>query len=233
MNVCFLGCTPDPEATCALAARNCYSADSIDGIADLVLEKDQSRFLRGVIASGHHSVLEHVSFTFGISGVSRALLAQITRHRIASFSVQSQRYVGLENGFDYVIPPRIQALGDEEVGRFHSQMALIQSWYNEWREKLGGGEGANEDARFVLPNACCTQIVMTMNARELLNFFSLRCCNRAQWEIRAVADKMLEICKDHAPVIFESAGPGCVRGNCPEGKKCCGKPRKELVVDAQ
>ena len=133
MNVCFLGCTQDPEATCALAARNCYSADSIDGIANLVLEKDQSRFLRGVIASGHHSVLEHVSFTFGISGVSRALLAQITRHRIASFSVQSQRYVGLEDGFSYVIPPRIQALGDEEVGRFRSQMALILSWYNEWR----------------------------------------------------------------------------------------------------
>lgn len=233
MNVCFLGCTPNPETTCSLAARNCYSADSIDGIADLVLEKNQSRFLRGVIASGHHSVLEHVSFTFGISGVSRALLAQITRHRIASFSVQSQRYVGLEDGFEYVIPPRIQALGEEAELSFRAQMDMMQSWYNEWQEKLGGGEGANEDARFVLPNACCTQIVMTMNARELLHFFSLRCCNRAQWEIRAVADKMLEICKDHAPVIFESAGPGCVRGACPEGKKCCGKPRKELMVDGR
>lgn len=221
MEVNLMAYTPNPDYTCGLAASVCtdYQGDPI-------------KALRGALNSGHESVAEHAVFTFTISGVSRAILAQITRHRIASFSVQSQRYVGLEDGFSYVIPPRIQALGDEEVGRFRSQMALIQSWYNEWQEKLGGGEGANEDARFVLPNACCTQIVMTMNARELLHFFSLRCCNRAQWEIRAVADKMLEICKGVAPVIFESAGPGCVRGNCPEGKKCCGKPRKELMGDA-
>lgn len=215
MEVKLMAYTPNPDYTCGLAASVCtdYSGDPI-------------KALRGALASGHESVAEHAVFTFTISGVSRALLAQITRHRIASFSVQSQRYVGLENGFEYIIPPRIQALGDEEVGRFHSQMALIQSWYNEWQEKLGGGEGANEDARFVLPNACCTQIVMTMNARELLHFFSLRCCNRAQWEIRALAKEMLQLCKEKAPVIFAHAGPGCVRGNCPEGAKSCKKGDK-------
>lgn len=229
MNVCLISYTPDPEFVCAIAARNCYSADSFHDIADLVMKSDQSRFLRGVIASGHHSVLEHVSFTFTIEGVSRALLAQITRHRIASFSVQSQRYVSMEEGFDYVIPPRIRALGDAAVSEFNAQMAQMHAWYVGWQQKLGFGESANEDARFVLPNACTTQIVMTMNARELLHFFSLRCCNRAQWEIRAVADQMLRLCYDAAPAIFAYAGPGCVRGLCPEGKKCCGNPRKDLI----
>ena len=186
-------------------------------------EKDQAAFLRRIMASGHLSVLEHASFTFGISGVSRALLAQITRHRIASFSVQSQRYVSLEKGFGYIVPPRIRDLGEDAVKEFESQMAQMQTWYQDWQEKLGKGEGSNEDARFVLPNACETHITMTMNARELLHFFSLRCCNRAQWEIRALAREMLRLCKQVSPVIFESAGPGCVRGACPEGAKSCGQ----------
>ncbi len=186
-------------------------------------EKDHAAFLRRIMASGHLSVLEHASFTFGISGVSRALLAQITRHRIASFSVQSQRYVSLEKGFGYIVPPRIRDLGEDAVKEFESQMAQMQTWYQDWQEKLGKGEGSNEDARFVLPNACETHITMTMNARELLHFFSLRCCNRAQWEIRALAREMLRLCKQVSPVIFESAGPGCVRGACPEGAKSCGQ----------
>ena len=175
------------------------------------------------MASGHLSVLEHASFTFGVSGVSRALLAQITRHRIASFSVQSQRYVSLEKGFGYIVPPRIRELGEAAVKEFEAQMAQMQAWYQSWQKKLGSGEGSNEDARFVLPNACETHITVTMNARELLHFFSLRCCNRAQWEIRALAREMLRQCKQVSPVIFESAGPGCVRGACPEGAKSCGK----------
>ena len=207
--------------TCALAARTCYSALEYDELKELVHEKDQAAFLRRVVASGHLSVLEHASFTFGVSGVSRALLAQITRHRIASFSVQSQRYVSLEKGFGYIIPPRVRELGEDAVNEFKSQMAQMQAWYQGWQDKLG--ENANEDARFVLPNACETHITLTMNARELLHFFSLRCCNRAQWEIRALATEMLRQCKQIAPVIFEAAGPGCVRGACPEGAKTCGK----------
>ena len=186
-------------------------------------EKDQAAFLRRIVASGHLSVLEHASFTFGVSGVSRALLAQLTRHRIASFSVQSQRYVSLDKGFGYIVPPRIKELGEEAVREFEAQMDQMQAWYVAWQEKLGKGEGSNEDARFVLPNACETHITVTMNARELLHFFSLRCCSRAQWEIRAMAREMLRLCKQVAPVIFENGGPGCVSGPCPEGARSCGK----------
>ena len=221
LHVELLAHTPEPEKTCALAARTCYSALEYDELKALVEEKDQAAFLHRIMASGHLSVLEHASFTFGISGVSRALLAQITRHRIASFSVQSQRYVSLEKGFGYIIPPRIRDLGEDAVKEFESQMAQMQAWYQGWQDKLG--ENANEDARFVLPNACETHITVTMNARELLHFFSLRCCNRAQWEIRALAREMLRLCKQISPVIFESAGPGCVRGACPEGAKSCGQ----------
>ena len=223
LQVTLLAYTPDPEKTCALAARTCYSAMEYDELKALVAEKDQAAFLKRIVASGHLSVLEHASFTFGVSGVSRALLAQITRHRIASFSVQSQRYVSLAEGFGYVIPPRIKDLGEDAVKEFERQMEQMQTWYGEWQEKLGAGEGSNEDARFVLPNACETHITLTMNARELLHFFSLRCCNRAQWEIRALAREMLKLCKQVSPVIFESAGPGCVSGPCPEGAKSCGK----------
>ncbi len=223
LRVTLLAHTPDPEKTCALAARTCYSGLEYEELKSLVQERDQAAFLRRITASGHLSVLEHASFTFGISGVSRSLLAQLTRHRIASFSVQSQRYVSLEKGFGYVIPPRIRELGGEAVREFEAQMAQMQQWYVQWQEKLGKGEGSNEDARFVLPNACETHITVTMNARELLHFFSLRCCSRAQWEIRALAREMLKLCKQAAPVIFENAGPGCVSGPCPEGAKSCGK----------
>ena len=220
LRVTLIAHTPDPEKTCALAARTCYSALDYDELRSLVEEKDQAAFLRRIVASGHLSVLEHASFTFGVSGVSRALLAQLTRHRIASFSVQSQRYVSLEKGFGYIVPPRIRDLGEEAVREFEAQMAQMHAWYKHWQEKLG--ENANEDARFVLPNACETHITVTMNARELLHFFSLRCCSRAQWEIRALAREMLRLCKREAPVIFENAGPGCVSGPCPEGAKSCG-----------
>ena len=222
LKVTLIAHTPEPEKTCALAARTCYSALDYDGLQALVNEKDQTAFLQRVIASGHTSVLEHASFTFAVEGVSRALLAQVTRHRIASFSVQSQRYVSLDR-FSYIIPPRIKALGGDAVAEFERQMDQMQRWYAQWQEKLGKGEGSNEDARFVLPNACETHITLTMNARELLHFFSLRCCNRAQWEIRDMAREMLRQCKRIAPAIFENAGPGCVRGACPEGAKSCGQ----------
>jgi thymidylate synthase (FAD) len=168
---------------------------------------------------GHESVLEHVSFTFLLEGVSRALLAQLTRHRIASFSVQSQRYVSYAKGFGYIIPPSVQALGDAAVREYEAQMAQMQAWYESWQQRLG----ANEDARFVLPNACETRLMTTMNARELRHFFALRMCERAQWEIRALAGHMFTLCYAQAPELFADAGAGCLRGACPEGDKTCGK----------
>ena len=222
--------TPDPVRVCALAARTCYSALPLDELLAKV-EKDQSDFLRGVIRSGHHSVLEHASFTFYVSDVSRALLAQITRHRIASFSVQSQRYVSLDKGFDYVVPPRIAALGPEAEAKYKQQMDQMADWYRDWQDAFDGDPGANEDARFVLPNACATRLTMTMNARELLHFFSLRCCNRAQWEIRALADAMLQLCRQAAPVLFERCGAPCQCGEpCPEVRGC-GHPRTPEAVE--
>ena len=187
---------------------------------------------------GHESVLEHASFTFGVEGVSRVLLAQLTRHRIASFSVQSQRYVSYENGFGYIIPESIAALGDDYAARFHEQMKTIESWYTDWQKLLGKGEKSNEDARFVLPNACETRIMVTMNVRELRHFFSLRMCNRAQWEIRKMAEEMFRLCFETAPALFMNAGPACIRGKCPEGEKSCGQAarireeREKLIREA-
>ena len=216
--------TPAPEEAIALAAKLCYSKASIDDLKDRISQKDQSSFIEKLMSMGHESVLEHVSFTFGVEGVSRVLLAQLTRHRIASFSVQSQRYVSYENGFGYIIPESISALGEEAVRKYYKQMETIESWYIDWQKQLGNqGEKSNEDARFVLPNACETRIVMTMNVRELRHFFSLRMCSRAQWEIRRMAAEMFRLCYETAPSLFLDAGPACLRGRCPEGEKSCGK----------
>lgn len=216
--------TLEPEETVALGARLCYSKANIDNLTEKISSTDQTAFVEKLLDMGHESVLEHASFTFGIEGVSRVLLAQLTRHRIASFSVQSQRYVSYEKGFGYIIPPRIEELGQEAVAKFREQMETIQNWYVEWQKMLGNnGEGSNEDARFVLPNACETRILMTMNVRELRHFFSLRMCSRAQWEIRDMARQMHKLCLEVAPSLFADAGPACLRGKCSEGEKTCGK----------
>ncbi len=215
--------TVNTEELIALGARLCYAGGDVDALLKLVSQKDQQAFLRKIMDMGHESVLEHASFTFLLEGVSRALLAQLTRHRIASFSVQSQRYVSYDKGFGYVVPPSIRSLGPEALAEYESQMAQIQTWYQAWQQKLGAcGEQSNEDARFVLPGACETRLLMTMNARELRHFFSLRMCSRAQWEIRALAAWMFELCYQVCPALFENAGPGCLRGPCPEGEKTCG-----------
>lgn len=222
-NVVLIEHTPEPEKVVAQAGRLCYSSADMESLRETVSSKDQAKYVSMLRRLGHLSTFEHVSFTFGIEGVSRALLAQITRHRIASFSVQSQRYVtqGGEQGFDYVVPPAIQALGADKVARFAEQMQKMDEWYREWLDELG--DNGREDARFVLPNAAATRMVVTMNARELSHFFTLRCCNRAQWEIRYVAWRMLKLAHDVAPHLFDECGPGCLRGKCPEGKMCCGQ----------
>jgi len=224
MKVVLIRHTLFPEETIALGAKLCYSRSTISELNNKISSKDQSYFIEKLMDMGHESVLEHASFTFGIEGVSRVLLAQLTRHRIASFSVQSQRYVSYENGFGYIIPDSISALGQEAVDKYHSQMQMIESWYSEWQEMLGKkGEKSNEDARFVLPNACETRIMVTMNVRELRHFFSLRMCRRAQWEIRSMAEEMFNLCYQTAPALFKNAGPSCLRGKCPEGEKSCGQ----------
>lgn len=241
MNVKLLAHTPEPEKFVAAAAKNCYSSTDVDSVLDGLTEEKIDSFVNMLSSIGHESPIEHVSFTFAIEGVSRSLLAQITRHRMASFSVQSQRYVR-EKGFEYVLPPEIDKIpaareqfirAMEEDQRTYEQLtAVLMEGYLE--ELLAKGvpekqarsqaeKHAIEDARYVLPNACTTRLVMTANARSLKNFFRLRCCNRAQWEIRALAEEMYRLVFAVAPTLFGRCGPACVDGPCSEGKMCCGK----------
>lgn len=222
--VILLAHTPNPEQTVAAAAKLCYSSSDITGLTDSLTDEKAAAFVEMLSEIGHESPIEHASFTFGIEGVSRSLLAQITRHRMASFSVKSQRYVR-EGSFGYVTPPEIAA--DHEAKRLYDEiMAEDQRKYDRLAEilkekhiKTFMAEGkdektatrlaekkAIEDARFVLPNSCETQMVMTMNARSLKNFFRIRCCNRAQWEIRDIADQMLALVSAVAPELFKNAG---------------------------
>ena len=219
MKVTLITHTPEPEKIVASAAKLCYSSSDIKTLMDGLTTEKVETFIKKLTDLGHQSPLEHCTFTFGIEGISRALSHQLVRHRIASYSQKSQRYVK-EGQFEYIIPPSIEkdgyasAVFEETMGRCQQVYDLL----------LGIGIPA-EDARFVLPNACETKIVMTMNIRSLLHFFDERCCERAQWEIRQVANTMLDICKGVAPNIFAKAGASCVRGKCKEGKMCCGNPK--------
>ncbi len=238
--VYLLGHTPYPEHCVASAAKLCYSSSNIADLRNYLTDEKAAEFVEMLSEIGHESPIEHASFTFGIEGVSRALLAQITRHRMASFSVKSQRYVR-EGSFEYVTPPEIEAIPEakaiydeimaEDQRRYDALAAVlkekhIKTFIAEGKDEKTATRMAEkkaiEDARFVLPNACETQIVMTMNARSLMNFFRHRCCNRAQWEIKDVADQMLALVLQVAPNLFKNAGPACVSGPCPEGKMTCG-----------
>lgn len=223
LKVTLLAHTPDADKLVAAAAKLCYSAADVDTLMDGLTADKVEAMCQKLADLGHESPIEHASYTFAVEGVSRALLAQLTRHRIASYSVQSQRYVDKSN-FGYVIPPSIAA--DPIVKESFTTLMRLIDYYYENFIKVGI---PNEDARFVLPNACDTRIIFTMNARSLHNFFKLRCCNRAQWEIRAMADEMLKLCREVSPVLFKSAGPSCaVTGKCSEGAMCCGEPREEV-----
>jgi thymidylate synthase (FAD) len=217
MRVQLLSYTPDPEQVAAAAARLCYSAADISQLMERSRD-DHAALLAKILDLGHFSVLEHASFSFGIEGISRACSHQLVRHRIASYSQQSQRYVAVKERFAAVMPPTIAA-NPELAGRFEDFLGDCHALYGEL---MAAGIPA-EDARFVLPNAAETKLVMTMNARELRHFFALRCCRRAQWEIRAMATEMLRVCKPVAPLLFADAGPGCLAGACPEGKMTCGQ----------
>lgn len=217
MRVQLLSYTPDPEQVAAAAARLCYSSADIAQLMERSRD-DHAALLAKILDLGHFSVLEHASFSFGIEGISRACSHQLVRHRIASYSQQSQRYVAVAERFAAVIPPTI-AVNPELAGRFERFLGDCHALYGEL---MAAGIPA-EDARFVLPNAAETKLVMTMNARELRHFFALRCCRRAQWEIRALATAMLRVCKPVAPLLFADAGPGCLAGVCPEGKMTCGQ----------
>ena len=241
MKVELLAYTPDADKLVAAAAKLCYAQSDIDSLLDNLTPEKTEAFLDKLMGLGHESPVEHASFTFGIEGVSRTLLAQLTRHRIASFSVQSQRYVS-KSGFSFITPPEIEDCPEakelylaamrrnaedydairELLIKKHVASSLEQGM-DEKKARALAEKKANEDARFVLPGACDTRIIMTMNTRSLYNFFKLRCCNRAQWEIRDMAWQMLALVRKASPLLFRAAGPACVRGGCSEGIMTCGK----------
>lgn len=236
MYVKLISYTPNPENLIATSAKLCYSSSSINDILNFSNKDSIENFINGLIELGHESPLEHITFTFGIEDVSRSLLAQLTRHRIASYSVQSQRYVE-STTTNYVIPPEIECIHEAKI-EFLNIMEECKKSYDKLSQLLKNkyssislnenqsNKKAIEDARYVLPNAWCTKIVCTFNARSLINFFNIRCCNRAQWEIKELACLMLTEVKKVAPNIFNKAGPKCLKEKCPEGKMSCGKMKE-------
>lgn len=240
LKVTLLAHTPDPERVIACAAKLCYSSASIDSLMEGLDGEKTAGFLDMLTEVGHESPVEHTYFTFGIEGVSRSLLAQLTRHRIASYSVKSQRYVK-EGAFEFVTPPEIEkneaaralflkAMEDDQrtydelcaILQKEHEERLIASGMEEKEARRAASKLAIEDARFVLPNACETKLVASFNARSLMNFFHKRCCMRAQWEIRELAAAMLRAVLPVAPTLFKRAGPPCINAPCPEGRMSCG-----------
>lgn len=231
LQVKLLAHTPEPLSVIYASFRQCYHQGFVGDMWERlqngeISSEKQAEFVRHVMLSGHASPIEHVSFTFALSGVSRALTHQLVRHRIASYSQQSQRYVDASN-MDYILPPAIKK-NPKILARYEAFMEEVGRAYHDIKTMLeedGRGTLAKEDARMVLPQAAASNIVVTMNCRSLLNFFEHRCCTRAQWEIRDCANQMLAECRDVLPEIFNAAGAKCERlGYCPEGEKfCCGR----------
>lgn len=216
MKVRLIRVTQDPEELIQFAAAICTGTE----------DHPAKQAMLTAIESGHLSITEHTSFTFYVEGVSRALLAQITRHRIASFSVQSQRYVNMQE-MPVVTPPTIQD-DPQTLAEYKKIMRDIRDFYHR---AISRGI-PKEDARFATPQATCTKLLMTMNARELNNFLALRECNKAQWEIRQLASLILGICKSRMPNVFIRAGAPCRYGNCPEKRPCEQGPKNRKEVPA-
>ena len=241
LKVKILAHTPNPEEVIAQSAKLCYSKVGVDEIMEKLTPEKIEKFLAHLVEIGHESPLEHVTFTFAIEGIDRTVSHQLVRHRLASYSQQSQRYVKLDETFEHTTPNVVKAMGLEN--EWHDDMMEILDKYIKWQGKIkeyveennyptngmNAEKVANENARGMLPNACETKLVMTMNARELLHFFSKRCCQRAQEPICELANEMLRLCKEVAPTLFAYAGAPCVRGKCPEGNMTCGNPYKKLV----
>lgn len=244
LTVSLLSYTPDPEKIISAAAKLCYSKSNIEDIMSGLENNEWDNYLNMLMEMGHTSPVEHVSFSFGIEGVSRSLTHQLVRHRVASYSQKSQRYV-TEGQFRYIVPPAIEE-DKEAMNLFIKTMEIEQNAYDslvkilkdkhyknyiienidDKKARSMAEKRAIEDARYVLPNACETKIIATMNARELLHFFNHRCCQRAQWEIRELAFQMLIIVRKIAPTLFKYAGPNCIKGPCPEGTMTCGEITK-------
>lgn len=219
--------TPEPELAVAAAARLCYAKVGAAELMETMEEAEVKRILKIIMSSGHLAALEHVSYTFAIDGVSRAMTHQLVRHRLASYNQQSQRYVSYEDEPVFIVPPKVQEAGGEAEAAY---LQHCKDSFESYRDLIDKGVH-KEDARYLLPNAMETKIVATMNTRELLHFFSLRCCRRAQWEIRDVADLMLKLVEPTAPYIFADAGAACRRTICPEGSMACGNPFPRVFRD--
>jgi thymidylate synthase (FAD) len=219
MDVRLLYHTPEPERAVAAAARLCYPPVGAADLLETLSDEAVHRVLKTIMTSGHLSALEHASYTFAIDGVSRALTHQLVRHRLASYNQQSQRYVRYDEPPAFIEPSTVTA--DPEAHELFRSATEVA--FDAYRALIKRGVPA-EDARYLLPNAMATKIVVTMNVRELLHFFELRCCKRAQWEIRALALVMLDLVLSTAPYLFMDAGASCRRGPCREGKMTCGDP---------
>ncbi|MBI4975969.1 MAG: FAD-dependent thymidylate synthase [Spirochaetes bacterium] len=218
-NVQLLRHTPNPEEAVATAARLCYSPADITALTEKISHSDVAAFIRKLAAMNHYTPFEHVSFTFGIEGISRVTTHELVRHRLASYSQQSQRYIKEKELFTYITPPAV----DRDPALKERYDAFMREASDLYQSLVASGV-KNEDARFVLPNAKEAKIIVTMNARELMHFFNLRCCTRAQWEIRAMADEMLRLAKQASPALFEHAGASCeTLQYCPEGEYSCGR----------
>lgn len=218
LKVTLLSHTPDPERAVAAAGRLCYSSSTAAELKKKMSDEEVRKLLKLLVTSGHLSTFEHASFTFGIDGISRACSHQLVRHRLASYSQQSQRYVEFTNGDAFIVPPEIA--GNPKAQEAFDRLIANSLAAYDCLVKMGIQE---EDARFVLPNAAETRIVVTMNARELRHFFRIRCCRRAQWEINALAWRMRATALNVAPLLFKKSGPDCLHGKCHEGKMSCGE----------
>ncbi len=214
MKVRLLRHTAEAERLCGTAAQTSIKSGAPSEIFDKMDAETAEKIIRKVTSYGHTSVIEHASFTFSLEGVSRAMTHQLVRHRVASYTQQSQRYVTYNTLDEYVTPPSMTNNGEAKE-LFDETLNKISETY----QKLLKMGIPKEDARFILPNAAKTNIIATMNARELRHFFNVRCCKRTQWEMREAAVEILKQAKKAAPALFEGAGPSCVElGYCPEGK---------------
>lgn len=235
MKVELIKYTKDPERIIAAAAKSCYSKLTSEELYNTMSDEQVTKMVTHLLTAAHSSPIEHATFTYSISGVSRALTHQLVRHRLANYSHESMRYVNFSD-VKFTLPPSILVNANNQAGKptakdvYINACKMLNSVYTYLVEEC---KVPKEDARYLLPNASQSNITVTMNAAELMHFFNLRCCTRAQWEIRNMANLMLEEAKKVAPVLFSKAGATCdARGYCSEGSQSCGrKPTLEKILN--